>query len=290
MTVLEPFSLAYQILQECPFHCDICHRRYRERERRLSPVERERMVDVLKEVGLSRLTITGGEPTVLGEELFEFLKYVHQKQIHVCLSTTGYKLDRARIEEMDEYLDQLLIPIRSLTRTSWLIDFGDTSRSIELFETANRLIQEVKTTGIILEVSTVVHRENIKRIIDLGWQLVSLNPNIVWRIEEYYSMGIRSELRTRFEIEDQEFELLCDQVNRTFGSMFRYIAFSRKRDRVRAPDFFITPTGELVTTSGNHYGDSVGNVLLSKIPTDFKMRRSWSEYRRVCRDWGWGDL
>jgi len=249
------------------------------------------MVDILKEYGLRRLTVTGGEPMILdGEELFDFLRYVHQKQIHVCLSTNGYRLTQARVEEMDGYVDQILLPIRSLTRPGWQVDFGDTPYTLELFETVINLLQWIKTTSIILEVSTVVHRENIGKVMDLGWQLVSLNPNIVWRLEEYYGMGIRADLRSRFEIGERELDLLFCRVHHNFEHLLKLIRPGKGKGRIYAPDLFITPVGDLVTTSNNCYSEPVGNVLKGQLPPEFRNRRPWSDYQQVCRDWDWGDL
>jgi MoaA/NifB/PqqE/SkfB family radical SAM enzyme len=287
----KPFSLAYQITQKCAFACDICHRNYTKDLVPLTPEQRYQMVDILKEHGIRRLTVTGGEPTMLGEELFDFLKYIHNKQIHVCLSTNGYQLNKARIEQMDEYVDQLLLPIRSLTRSRWREDFGaDASLSEALFETVINLLQWIKTTGIILEVSTVVHKKNLNHIIDLGWQLVSLNPNIVWRIEEYYSMGYKQDLRSDFEILDDDFAKKCNEIAKTFSRFFRRLSFSAKTGREKSPDYLIAPDAKLIKTSNHQCIPSQGNIIKGPIPDDFQNRRSWSSYLIACRDWGWGDF
>lgn len=287
----KPFSLAYQITQKCAFSCDICHRNYTEGLIPLNAEQRYQMVDILKEHGIRRLTITGGEPTILGEELFDFLKYIHSKEIHVCLSTNAYQLSKARIEQMDECVDQLLLPIRSLTRSRWQMDFGgDILLNEALFETVTNLLQWIKTTGIILEVSTVVHQKNMNYIIDLGWQLVSLNPNIVWRIEEYYSMGFKHDLRAEFEISDSDFAEKCDEIAETFTRFFRRLNFSAKTGRGKSPDYLIAPNADLIKTSNNQCSAPQGNIINGPIPDDFQNRRPWFSYLIACRDWGWGDF
>ncbi len=87
------YSIVYQITQECPFTCDICLRYYKIGDSSLSPEERIHMVDILKKHNVGSITVTGGEPTILKDNLFSFLKHVHKKRIHTCLSTTGFRLE-----------------------------------------------------------------------------------------------------------------------------------------------------------------------------------------------------
>jgi MoaA/NifB/PqqE/SkfB family radical SAM enzyme len=282
------FSLAYQILHECPFKCAICYRLDEKGKKRLTQEERFRMINILRSVGLRRLTITGGEPLILGKELFQFLKYVHHQKIHVCLSTTGFNLSKSKLNEMDNYLDQLLIPVRSLNPIDLIKDFGETPHTLKLSETIVNLLEWIKTSQIILEVSTVLNKENLKQIVDLGWQLVSLNPNIVWRIEEYYAKGIEVRNRFRFEISKKEFDLVKENVSKIFSGLIKHITFSSKETRLTAPDYLITQNGDLVTTSNHTHSKPFTNVLYGRLPQEFKMRKLWSDYKIGCRDWGWG--
>lgn len=284
------FSIVYQITQHCPFQCEICHRRYEPAEKPLSPPMRRQMVDVLKENKVGRLTVTGGEPTILGDELHKFLMYVHEKQIHTSLATTGFRLTRAKFEEMDDYVDHIMISARSLNRTEQQKEYGGSRLAAELFDTILNLLQWAKRTSIILEVCTVVNQTDIHRIIDIGWQLLHINPNIIWRIDAYYGMGIRESERERLEINSEEFECVREQVLKTFDGQFRGLRFTTVVQRENSPEFFITHTGELVT-SGNHVHSPTGlNLLSSRLPTEFRMLRNWTELKKVCRDWGWGDF
>jgi MoaA/NifB/PqqE/SkfB family radical SAM enzyme len=290
----EWFSAVYQITQDCVFSCDICHRRYVQGETKLSSSERERMIKVLKGQGLKRLTITGGEPMLLGSELIDFLGYLHQQQIHVCLSTSGYRLSQSLLQEkMDQYLDQLLIPIRSLTLTGWENDFGGATRyTEETFYNVLNLLQWVKDTGIILYVSTVVHKMNIHRIINLGQQLFRLNPNIIWGVDDYYAMGKMASLNSWFELGIEESAMLRRKILADSSFENKSIYFNSAQSRKTAPDFFITPRGELVTTSYNRYSkpDASKNILDGRLTLGFQNRHNWAHYRTLCRDWGWGDL
>lgn len=285
-----PFSLVYQITQECPYECPICLRRYMQGERPMKSEDRRKMIDLLKAHGLKRLTITGGEPTILGDGLFSFLEYIHSKGIHTCLSSTGHRLGEENIQNMDRYLDQFLISVRSLNLKAWIEDFGDTKYTADLFDNVVGILQWIQTTGIILEVNTVIHKENLQAVVDLGWQLVKINPNIVWRLDEYYPTGIEAHNRSRFEISKRDFEDIRSVIENTFGNSIRRIRFGDKESRVQSPEYFVTHTGELVTTSNFVHMPTGYNLITGPLPSQFENLRPWSVHRLVCRDWGWGDL
>jgi MoaA/NifB/PqqE/SkfB family radical SAM enzyme len=284
---MEYFHLAFSITQECPFLCDICLRYHKLNSRKLNPAEWREMINTLKSVGLKRITITGGEPSILGRKLFDFIKFLHQEQIHTSLSTTGFRLDETLIREMDYYLDHLLISIRSLKLEDWTIDFGNTHFTQELFETVKNLLKWVKATGIILEVNTVVHRENKKTILGLGQKLLEINPNIVWRIDNYYANGLTINSRDRFELSDQEFDEVCHSVHENFVGKFRDIRFITKTLKITAPGYLLVENGDLVLTSDHTHRVTEYNVLKNKLPIQFPMPRSWHDYKVISRDWGW---
>lgn len=286
----QPFSIVYQITQECPFECGICHRRYESKEETLSTEKRNYMVDILKEQNIGRLTVTGGEPTILGDDLFNFLKYIHTKKIHSCLTTTGFRLTKAKFDEMEEYLDQMMISIRSLDQTNWIKEFGNTRYTHEIFNGAVNLLNWAKSTNIIFEVCTVAHKENVDSILELGWQLLRINPNINWRVDEYYGMGIQSALRDKYELVNNQFTNIRNQISKTFSNRFRNLRFTTKEQRISSPEFLITHSGELVTSSNHLHTPTGVNILNTKLNLNFKMLRTWAELRTVCRDWGWGDF
>ena len=159
------FSIVYQITQECPFNCDICLRRYEPNEKPLTPAMRRKMVDILKDAKIGRLNVTGGEPTILGNELYEFLMYVHKKQIHTCLTTTGFRLSQEKLEHMDRYLDQIMIPFHSGNQTDWQKMYSNKQFAAGLFDTALNILDWAKSTSIIVEVNTVAHQKNMNEMV-----------------------------------------------------------------------------------------------------------------------------
>ncbi len=283
---ISPFSIVYQITQECPFRCDICLRHYSAEDSGiLTSEERRQMVDILAMKGLRRLTVTGGEPTIVGDSLFIFLNYIHQKHIHTCLTTTGFNITQQRIEEMDRYLDQMIISIRSLNRKDWEVDFGKTQYTLPLFDMVLNILYWIKSTSIILEVNTVVHRENADHVQDLGWQLAAINCDILWRIDEYYPMGLGIKRRKRFEIDPELFQQICVQITESFSSVFKGIRCTTRAQRASSPEFLIAQNGNLITSSDHIHRETGFNIPRGPLPPEFKMLRPWAEHMRGCRKW-----
>ena len=255
------FSIVFQITQECPFSCDICLRHYELGSSPLTFQQKLQMIEVLKSLNVKRLSVSGGEPAVLGNSLFDFLKRVHDEQIHICLSTTGYGLTGAIIRDMDNYLDQMLISIRSLEIEQWQKDFGNTKYTTKLFHTVNDILRWIRTTGIILEVNTVLHKENFSQVLRLGEQLNTINSNMIWRIDEYYGIGLTRKFKDRFELDSDEFEEARQKIQDRFSGKFKSIRFTSKYDRIHSPNFLIDQTGDLISSSNYEHKKTGLNIL-----------------------------
>jgi MoaA/NifB/PqqE/SkfB family radical SAM enzyme len=284
----KPFSIVYQITQECPFNCEICHRYYKKDNPVLNQQERLHFINLLSARGLKRLAVTGGEPTLLGQELFDFLKYVHTKRIHTSLITTGFNLSEKIILEFDSYLDHLLISIRSLDPKSLAVDFNCSNRmSNKLLLDVRQLLEISKRCAFHLEVNTVVHKQNIQSIMELGNKLYKLNPNIIWRLDEYYPIGFRRELRYKYELAENEFNNLIMNVLEEFKNKFKKIRYLSCENRCQSREYFISQSGTLITTSNYVEQETKFNLLSeTDFPSEFLNLRPWSAHMDVCRNFG----
>lgn len=282
------FSTLFQITQACPFLCDICLRYYDPYQKPLSPEERRQMMDILKDLGLGRICISGGEPMMLGEETLSLLRYAHNLHIHTSLSTTGYNLDESTIKNMDQYVDHLLISVRSIDKANWTKDFGGTKKAGKLFDTVFKILEWIQKTEIIVEVETAVHRENLDRIVNIGWRLLDINPYVAWKIVEYCPVGLRSNNSSRFELGDHQFDQLCSKITNIFGNLFPRISFISKQKRINLPSSLIDSNGKVL----NHitYSPTPFYIIDGSLPPKFYSIRPWSVHKLNCRDWGWGDL
>ena len=79
--------------------------------------EIENLVNALSDLGVSKIRITGGEPTVR-KDFFEILKIIKSKKgiKNLVITTNGYKLDQIAEQLIDTGLDGINISIDSLNR------------------------------------------------------------------------------------------------------------------------------------------------------------------------------
>jgi MoaA/NifB/PqqE/SkfB family radical SAM enzyme len=282
-------SIVYEITQDCPFRCPICLR-YDHEEKRPTPYQWKTMIKKLKELEIGRITLTGGEPAILGKELYDFLKYAHRKKIHICLCTTGLYLSPARILEMDGYLDQILLSVRSFELHDWLSEYGDLAVSRQVFQNIETILDCAKKTNIIWVINYVLHKKNIDRVLDFGKKLASINPQVTWRISEFYGIGMGSKVRSEYELTNEEFSYAKAQVNDRFTGIFHEIMFLSKNRLAKSSEFVITPSGNLITTNAFNIQTTQYNILSGLLPESIKSPRPWSAFLKACRDWGWGDF
>jgi MoaA/NifB/PqqE/SkfB family radical SAM enzyme len=270
--------------------CKFCLRR-QDGENDLTFKERQEIIDVLSSRGIIRLTITGGEPMLANKksEVLSILEYAHSKKIHTCLSTTGHNISESDIRRLENSLDQLLLSIHS--RSEHLAqELYESAKTWDyLSKNLEKVLEWTKNSRIIIEISTVVSQVNIHHVVELGKWLFEQNPNIFWRLDEYYPNGQQdAQMCNLFELSADSLAQLRIDVTNEFPKQIleRRIRISPKASRQLAPDLMITPQGNLVTTSNNTYS-SKGDIK-DLLFLELQNRRDWKEYRDCMRiDWNW---
>ncbi len=108
-------SLRISVTQACDLDCFYCHREGCEvEERKMSPEEIEKLVEIGIEFGIEKVKITGGEPLVR-DDIVEIIEAVSQPKIEdVSITTNGVKLSE-KVEELREAgLDRANISLDTL--------------------------------------------------------------------------------------------------------------------------------------------------------------------------------
>ncbi len=87
-------SLRISVTQDCNLDCFYCHKEGCEiPERKMTPSEIEKLVDIGTEFGIEKIKITGGEPLVR-DDIVEIIKAVSNPKIKdVSMTTNGVLLD-----------------------------------------------------------------------------------------------------------------------------------------------------------------------------------------------------
>lgn len=288
----KPFSIAYALQWNCPHKCSICHA-IKDSENTNYDIWCKNVEPIIRNGSSVRITLTGGEPMLHwsdnDESLLQFIKHLHERKIHVCLNTTGYNLTLDKLLILDDFIDSVLLSVRGLSINEIKREFGisDNEKAKSLLDLQLGIINNIRLTNIKLEISTVVTIYNYNDIEDIGWKLYGLNPNIIWRVEEYYANGMQLTKGKdgEFELGAAQYDALMINIYQIFSNKFRLLRHSSKESRVNAPDVFLFPDGVLHQTNKNRY-QTVGSI------SDFDFsgainRRDWNSYKSALRDRGW---
>ena len=83
-------TLVFQVSTRCPYNCPQCYMQKNCSDDLLLTKAVEQ-IDFALEHGLKAIQITGGEPFVY-PELFDLIRYAHEKGLYVFLATSGFPI------------------------------------------------------------------------------------------------------------------------------------------------------------------------------------------------------
>ncbi len=147
-----PFSVSFVITHKCNFRCGYCNS-FNQKEEEMSIGEIKQMLDELKQAGLMRLGITGGEP-LLRKDLGEILEYAKQLGIQITLVTNG-SLVKKNLEALKN-LNLLIVSLEGPRKVH------DKIRGKGTFEKAMGAIETAKKNKIRVWIEAVLTRDDDK--------------------------------------------------------------------------------------------------------------------------------
>lgn len=101
-----PITMQFELTSNCNVYCKHCYNKSggAKREDAMTP---ERWIEFAKYLvahgGLFECVISGGEPLLLGDELFEIMDILHDDGTCFLLITNGLLLDSAKVERLRKY-------------------------------------------------------------------------------------------------------------------------------------------------------------------------------------------
>lgn len=162
-TVDPGLSVNFHLIEACNACCSYCFATFPHlgRRDRLSPVDREALVDAMVDAGVGKINFAGGEPTLMRDlgPLCERIKRRSRGRCAVSLVTNGARLGPL-LEDWAEWIDWVALSV----------DSADDRTNVALGRTrAGRLYAPVmlelgaaaKRRGVRLKCNTVVSRLNV---------------------------------------------------------------------------------------------------------------------------------
>ena len=155
-------KMCWWITEKCNENCVYCFRS-------LSSInhftfeEHLKILDKIISFGTDQITWSGGE-ALLVPHATELIKYAKAKGIYNKITTNGKLLTKEKIEELKPYVDLVALSIDSL-QDKTNVALG---RGVEHRETVLNRIQTLMCEGIKVDVNTVVMRQNINDLEEMG--------------------------------------------------------------------------------------------------------------------------
>jgi len=120
MTLYDRFArpvtnLRISLTQDCNFRCFFCHREGQRflAKNEMTPEEIERIVRIASRLGIRKVKLTGGEPTVR-EDIIEIVRRIKPYVIDLSMTTNGSKLKELARPLARAGLDRVNVSLHSL--------------------------------------------------------------------------------------------------------------------------------------------------------------------------------
>ncbi|KAK4195426.1 radical S-adenosyl methionine domain-containing protein 2 [Triangularia verruculosa] len=207
-----PVSVNYFFSRKCNKECGFCFHTAKT-SYVLSQDEAHRGLRLLKEAGMDKLNIAGGEPFLYPKFLGAMLRYckesLHLKSVSIV--TNGSKVTENFLKEFGQYIDILAVSCDSMNeKTNIAIGRGDGNNVKQLF----RIRDWCRKYNIKFKLNTVVCRLNFNE--DMFDMVSELAP-FRWKV--FQVLMVRGEndsedtLRDvrKWETADEEFAVFCDR-------------------------------------------------------------------------------
>lgn len=94
-----PIKAQFEVTQKCNFDCYYCYEKSLRTRKDMTLEEIKRAIDILDDLGVAFIELTGGEPLVR-KEILEILKYINSKNFIISIITNGYNLTEEIAEEL----------------------------------------------------------------------------------------------------------------------------------------------------------------------------------------------
>lgn len=206
-----PVSVNYFPSRECNKACGFCF--HTAKTSYMLPEEKARLgLKILKDAGMKKLNVAGGEPFLHPKFLGELIKFGKQtlELESISIVSNGSKIRESWLREYSPYLDILAISCDSFDEaTNIRIGRGDGDNVPQLF----RIRDWCRRYGIMFKLNTVVCRYNFDE--DMAARVAELDP-FRWKVFQVLKVegendGADDTLRdvACFEIEDHEYDLFC---------------------------------------------------------------------------------
>ena len=247
-------KVCWNITAKCNQNCKYCHRFLNVND--LNYENNERILKNLIHEGIKEITWTGGE-ALLYPNVVPLMKLAKENGIKNKLITNGLLLAQSNHkEEICDNLDYLVLSIDSIDNQTNL----ELGRGINHYKNIKEVLDYVKDKDLKLNINTVVSKENINQLDDLGNFLNNYKIN-TWKFFKFMPLRETAEKnKNLFEITDAEF----DAKKGVFKKFDNISNISYKKEKELEESILIVANGDIIKTE-NGKDIKKGNALYQNL-------------------------
>ena len=238
--MLVPPVVNLHIYAKCNLKCLYCYEVFPERPRSMPLASWQRLLSILADDGVKRITFSGGEPT-LRPELLLMLVHARGVGLQTSIITNGARLSDKMIDSLD-----LVSMTLDAIDPELLEGIGRSTRKHCYLEKLRDVAARTRARGVPFKLNTVVSRLNIDQ--ELSGELRRLRP-ATWKPMQFtHVVGENDEHAEALLISHTEFAaFVARHQEALLGSGIQ--VSSEAEASVRTSYVMIEPTGRLFQTS-----------------------------------------
>jgi radical SAM protein with 4Fe4S-binding SPASM domain len=251
----EEFYFQWHITNECNLRCKHCYHESYTKDNvsitKLTEIANQLCFALDKWGKKGSFSITGGEPLMNPELLFQLLDYLETKNVNrIDLLTNGTLLTDDIIDKLKRYekLRRLQLSLEGLRETN------DKIRGLNSFDKTMEAVDNLKRHGLVVSIMMTIGKHNKDEIIPLADELAKHNVD-VFIIDRFIPEGQSSELIS--------WVLSPEEIKVVYSNAYKYFK------RTLNPRFLLYRTLFcLLNPDDSHIGAicSVGNNALTIMP------------------------
>ena len=244
-------GVCWLMTTSCNLHCPMCYR-YRAINQPVDFSTKLRVADELALLGVKKISFSGGEP-LLEPHTFDLIGYVHKKHMKTALFTNGLLLFPDDLRKLDGILEEITLPIDGSTP-----QVHSRSRGVEeSFYVSLELLRLCHSLTVRADVSTVVSRQNITDICNIGALLVQ-NGVTKWKVFQFAPIAKARRMDSKFSISAETFRHVIKDLN-VFRDRIAIDVRGADTDTMQSY-LHVTPSGDMLIVREMSY-HNIGNIL-----------------------------